>query len=51
MKQKLFKLIHNNPVEIYMMWTILALTIFVIFFHIYSSMTDYTETYQFIKNL
>jgi hypothetical protein len=51
MKYKTFKLIHDNPVEVYGMWTILVLTILLLVAHVYLRLTDYSETYQFINNL
>jgi len=51
MKYKTFKLIHDNPIEIYGMWTILILTIFLFITYAYLDLTNYSETYQFISNL
>lgn len=51
MQIKIFKLLHDNPVEIYMMWIILIITILAISLKIYLKITDNSETYNFIKNL
>lgn len=50
-KYIIFKGIHDYPIDVWMMWTILITTMLLIFIKIYCNLTDYSETYQFIKNL
>ncbi len=50
-KYKIFKILHDYPVEIYILWFTLVCFILTVLFHIYLKLTDYSETYQFIMNL
>jgi hypothetical protein len=50
-KYKLFKLIHDYPVEIYLMWIIVIFTAFAIISHMYCKSADITETFQFVQDL
>ena len=50
-KYKIFKGIHDYPVDVWIMWIILVSVIIAILLKIYTNATDYSESYQFIKNL
>jgi hypothetical protein len=50
-KYAIFKGIHDYPIDVWLMWFILTATILLIFVRIYCNLTDYSVTYQFIKNL
>lgn len=50
-KYKIYKIIHDYPIEIYMMWIILILFIVCTILKIYYKLTNYSATYQFIMNL
>jgi hypothetical protein len=50
-KYNLFQIIHDYPLEIYLMWGILVITVLLLINRVYGRLTYYSETYQFIKNL
>ena len=50
-KYKIFKLIHDYPIEIYLMWTITIFTAMIILMHLYCRATDVTNEFQFINDL
>lgn len=50
-KYKIYKGIHDYPIDVWMMWGILAALIIGIIIKLYFKITDYSATYQFIKNL
>ena len=50
-KYHIFKIIHDYPIEVYILWFVFACFIIVFLLHIYFRLTDYSETYQFIMNL
>lgn len=50
-KYQMYKIIHDYPVEIWTMWSIIIIFIIGIIVKIYYKLTDYSATYQFIMNL
>jgi len=51
LKHKIFKIIHDTDIEIYMMWIIIFITILTLLVYILYYFSDYSETYVFIKDL
>lgn len=49
-KYKIFKLIHDYPIEIYLMWIILIFTILSLAMRIYCNATN-VKKYMMINNL
>ena len=47
----IFKFVHNTNIEIYIMWLTIICTIYIILKYCYDYITDYTETFLFIKKL
>lgn len=50
-KYKLFNIMHNYPVDIWILWSILILTIFAIIIKLYANLTDESGIQQFIMRL
>ncbi len=50
LRYKIFNTLHNYPVEIYLMWIIMVLTILTLLIGPFCG-TSYSETYQFIQKL
>ena len=50
-RNKIFNIIHNHPIEKYTMWTILILTILICLGKLFWPNSYNQETYQFIKKL
>lgn len=50
-KYKIFKCIHDYPIELYILWLIPVCLGIVLLLYIYFGLTDYSETYQFVMSL
>ncbi len=48
-KEKIFEIINNNDIEIYMMWIVIGITLLILLIYVLCYFTDYSETYMFIK--
>ncbi len=47
-KYKLFGVMHDYPVDVWMMWCILVITILAVIIKLYYNLTDESEIQQFI---
>lgn len=50
-KNKIFNIIHGYPIEEYLMWIILVITVLICFGGLFCRDSYSRETYQFIKKL
>lgn len=48
---KIYKVIHDNPIEVYMTHIILLLTVFILLFRTFYYFLDNSHTYNFIIDL
>lgn len=51
LKYKIFKGIHDYPVEIWIMWLVMSIFILLIVYQIYYGLTDESELYQSIMKM
>ncbi len=50
-KYKIFKIMHDYPLDVWIMWSILVLTLIIIIIKMFYNFTDKSEIKQYIMNL